>query len=237
MRTRSHSKAFRNALLWTWWFPLFVAITAGGVRYSIEKDVPDEWIALGKISLTLPGGQVPDDATVEAHIALLESLSLAERVKARVTAEDPELHVLKLPEGHIKVSRGNGSILNATVSGPDGRGVQAFLNEGLGEYIMTVELKRRDPVLAGGELGQNAVPMILELAGPGFQKRRELWLPAILTAIAAGAMGIVVTLLICSVWAFFRPANTQPSLEEIMKAAAGLDPTARAVLAEWLRNG
>ncbi|MEZ0273840.1 MAG: hypothetical protein ACAH88_02955, partial [Roseimicrobium sp.] len=179
MRTRSHSKAFRNALLWTWWFPLFLATVAAGVRYSFDKGEPDEWIAVGKLYLTLPGGQAPDDATIEAHIALLESSSIEEKASKLAMVEQP---ALRLPENNIMVTRGTGGLLHARATGPDEKGVQVFLNEGLNAYIATVELMRRDPSPAGEELNRQAIPMILELAGPASQQRREYFLAAGLTA-------------------------------------------------------
>jgi hypothetical protein len=236
MRTRSHSKAFRNAILWTWWFPLFLATIAGGLRYSFDKDMPDEWIAIGKLSLTLPGGESPDDATIEAHISILESSALAKHAETRAMEAHSELRLLQFPEDNIMVTRGNAGLLHATAIGPDSQAVQAFLNEGMDAYITRVEHMRHDPTAAGAELNRQAVPMILELAGPAMQKRREYLLPVGLTAGAAGALGFLLTLLICSLWAFLRPASTQPSLEEIMKAAAGLDPMARSVLADWLQT-
>lgn len=145
MRTRSHSKAFRKAILLVWWLPLFLGMTTAALRYSFNKDMPDEWIALGKISLTLPDGQVPDDATVQAHISLLESPSMAERARTHVMEADSEIHLFNLPERNIEVTQRNGGVLVATASGPDALGTQAFLHEGMQAYLTMAEIMRRDP--------------------------------------------------------------------------------------------
>ena len=233
MRTRSHSKAFRNALLWTWWLPLFAAVVAGGVRYSFDKDQASEFIAVGKLVLTLPGGQAPDEATIKAHIRLLESASIAKQAETRTGDAHPELQV---PRDTIAVTHGSGGLLSTIATGPDSKGTQTFLNKSMEAYITTVELMRRDPSPAADEFNRDAVPRILELAEAPVEKRKELLLPAVLTALAGAAAGLVFTLLVCSAWAFFCPANTQPSLDEIMKAVAGLDPMSQSVLAEWLRG-
>lgn len=233
MPPRSRSKAFRNAILWTWWLPFVLAAAGAGWRYQYDKNVKDEFIAVGKVVVVLPGGGVPDEAAMQAHVALLESSSVAEQATVRTGNAHPELTP---PKSALKAIGGKGGLINITVTGFEDRGTQAFLNEGMSAYIDTVEYMRRNPSPAGEKLNPRAVPMILELAGPAIAKRKEEVLPAGLFAVGGVVAGFLLMLLISGLWAILRPASTQPSLEEIAKAAAGLDDVSRSVLVEWLKG-
>jgi hypothetical protein len=233
MYPRSRSKAFRNAILWTWWLPLLLAAGAAKVWYHYDKNQPEEWVALGKIIVTLPGGEAPDEAVIQAHMSLLKSSTVAELAAMRTKEQEPDQTP---PKDHLKVTDGKGGIINVTATGSEGRSTQIYLNEGLAAYIATVENMHLGPSPAGEKLNRQAVPMILELAGPAIEKRKEFALPMFVMICGGGVAGIVFMLLFSGVWALFRPASTQPSLDEIVKASAGLDATSHAVLVEWLRE-
>jgi hypothetical protein len=233
MYPRSRSKAFRNAILWTWWFPLLLAAGAAKVWYHYDKNQPEEWVALGKVIVTLPGGQVPGEEVIQAHASLLESSTVAERAASRTREQEPDQTP---PKGHLKVTSGKGGLINVVAYGSEGRSTQVYLNEGLSAYIATVEDMNRNPSPAGEKLDRRVVPVILELAGPAFEKTREFALTMIVVVLGGGVAGMVLMLLISGVWALFRPASMQPSLGEILKAAAGLDATSHAVLVEWLKD-
>jgi hypothetical protein len=233
MPPRSRSKAFRNAILWTWWLPLLAAAAVSCWWYHQDKNMSDEYIAVGKIAVVLPSRQAPDEATMQAHVSLLESSTIAEHATVRTRETHPEL---RPPTGHLVATGGKGGIINIVATGFEDRGPQIYLNEGLAAYIDTVEFIRRHGSSAGEKLNPQAVPVILELAGPAIAKRKEFVLPMGLLTLGGGVAGLVLMLLISGVWAFFRPASTQPSLDEMVKAAAGLDDISRSVLVEWLKG-
>ncbi|QIF03455.1 hypothetical protein [Roseimicrobium sp. ORNL1] len=233
MYPRSRSKAFRNAILWTWWLPLLVVVVGGGWWHHYYKNQPEEWVALGKIIVTLPGGEAPDEAVIQAHVSLLTSSTVAEQAATRTKEQEPDQTP---PKNHLKVTDGKGGLIHVTATGSEGRSTQIYLNEGLAAYIATVENMHRRPSPAGEKLNRKAVPMILELAGPAVEKRREFTAPMVLIVVGGGMAGMVLMFLISGVWALFRPASTQPSLDEIVKASAGLDATSHAVLVAWLKE-
>jgi hypothetical protein len=233
MHPRSRSKAFRNAILRTWWLPLLLAAVGVGWWHYYFKNQPEEWVALGKVIVTLPGGQAPDEAVIQAHALLLESSAVAGQAASRTKEQVPDL---ALPQDHLKVTTGKGGLINVTATGSEGHSTLIYLNEGLAAYIATVEHMRGNLSPAGEKLNRQAVPMILELADSAFEKQKEFTLTLIVVIFGGGVAGMALMLLISGVWALFRPASTQPSLDDILKAADGLDAVSQSVLVEWLRE-
>lgn len=92
MYPRSRSKAFRNAILWTWWLPLVAAVVAGAVKYVPDRNQPVEWLTTATIRLTLADGGVPDKGTMEAHVKILQSSTVTKSAEAKVKEAYPDLH-------------------------------------------------------------------------------------------------------------------------------------------------
>lgn len=105
-------------------------------------------------------------------------------------------------------------------------------------YMATIEFLKKNPSpeVAALDLGK-VTPQVQDWPGPAVAGNSNGVLSALLASLAGGLYGIVFMLLISSIWAFFRPAWLQPSLEEIMQAVDGLDPMTRTALLEVLEGG
>jgi hypothetical protein len=209
MYPRSRSKAFRNAVLWTWWVPLVAAVVAGAVKYVPEMNPPQEWLTTAAIRLTLADGGVPDQSTMEAHIKILQSSTVTQSAKAKVKEAYPDHHSFEQSGPIIRASCGKDGVLVVQARGPDAKSVETFLDEGMNIYVTIVKCVRLDP-RPGDELILKASPTILNQSGPAVEERHHVFLAALIfAAIPAGVIGFVVTLLLCGFWAWIRPARIE----------------------------
>ncbi|QIF03456.1 hypothetical protein [Roseimicrobium sp. ORNL1] len=207
MYSRSRSQAFRNALLWTWWLPLVVAVVAGAVKYVPEMNQPNDWLTFATIRLTLADGGVPDKSTMEAHVKILQSSTVAESAKAKVKEAYPDLHSFQQSGPVIRASSGEDGVLVARASGLDAKPVETFLDEGMNTYLNIVKWVRLDP-RPGDELILKASPTILKQAEPAIEQQNHPVLAALFfAAIPAGVIGFVSTLVLCGLWVWIRPAR------------------------------
>jgi hypothetical protein len=236
MQTRSFSRAFRNTLARMWWVPFLFAAIAGPVAYTIHELDGKRFSSSGLIRLDMPDGSRPSEAVIKEHELMLESQVRLQNAKASLMNLGPEAAFMDMSID--AAHRRDTAIIKVTCIGKDASLVRKSLHAQMRHYMLDTEFLKRKPSAESTGLDLAKVnPQVLEWPGPAMEK---LW-PGVMSGFRAlllgGAYGVVCMLLFSGLWAFFRPAWVQPSLDEIMKAVEALDPTTQAILLVLLEGG
>jgi hypothetical protein len=236
MQTSSFSKAFRNTLVRLWWVPFLFAAIIGPLVYT-QNDVLDSgYVSTGKILLAMPEGTMPEESVIMEHMVMLESAVRRQKVREAVAESRPEAAFMEFSiEAECAKST---NIIKVTGSGPDAELVRELLRVQIQFYMATIEFLKKNPSpeVAALELGK-VTPQVQDWPGPATESDTNAMQSGLLASLAGAVYGLVFMLVVSSLWAFFRPAWVQPSLEEIMTAADCLDANGRVLLLERLVGG
>jgi hypothetical protein len=236
MQTRSFSKAFRKTIVRMWWVPFLFAAIIGPVVYTQNEIQGSGFVTTGRVLLAMPDGAMPEESVVMEHVIMLESAARLNKAKVAVAELHPEAEFMIISI-NAECAKGT-NIINVTGTGTDADLVRELLRVQMQFYMATIDFLKKNPSpeVAALDLG-NVTPQVQDWPGPAMESNTHGVLSGLLASLVGAVYGIVFMLVVSGLWAFFRPAWVQPSLEEIMKAADGLDPTARTVLLELLEGG
>lgn len=234
MQTRSFSKAFRKTILRLWWIPFFFAALAGPIVYTQHEILGSGFVTTGKILLDVPDGTSLEKSVIQEHELILQSSVMQNRARDLLAQKGSQSVFTEISIDTVPVK--NSGIIAVTCRGANAEYVRELLSSQFELYVNAIDSHRRDGTPQAGALDlANVHPRILEWPGPAVESTKMQGIrSALIASLMGGFAGIALMLFISGIWAFFRPARLQPSLDEIMKAAEGLDASERVALLERL---